>query len=247
MLQTSLIGLFFGTVGTTIGGLIGIILKRNSNKFISFILSFASGLMLSIVCFNLIPEAMEISNIHTVILGISLGVAVMILCDIIVKNIFNQKTNEEQLIKNKKNYNSLLKTGIIITLGIALHNIPEGLAIGSGFETSAKLGLSLAIAICMHDVPERNSNGNTTKKWRNEQNKNNNLYNTIRNCNRTRSNHRSSSRKYINRNNSNIISICRRSNVICSIRRTNSRIQQTIQWKNKFISNNIRIPYRNTI
>ncbi len=169
MLQTSLLGLFFGTVGTTIGGLIGIISKRNSNKFISFILSFASGLMLSIVCFNLIPEAMETSNIYTTILGISLGVVIMILCDIVVKNIFNQKTNElQQNTVQQKNNNSLLKTGIIITLGIALHNIPEGLAIGSGFETSAKLGLSLAIAICMHDVPERNSNGNTTKKWRNE-------------------------------------------------------------------------------
>ena len=156
MLQTSLIGLFFGTVGTTVGGLIGIISKRNSNKFISFILSFASGLMLSIVCFNLIPEAIEISDIYITILGISLGVAVMILCDIIVKNIFSKKINvgQNQVSINKKDYNSLLKTGIIILLGIALHNIPEGLAIGSGFETSAKLGLSLAIAICMHDVPE---------------------------------------------------------------------------------------------
>lgn len=228
MLQTSLIGLFFGTVGTTIGGLIGIISKQNSNKFISFILSFASGLMLSIVCFNLIPEAIEISNVQTTIAGILLGVAIMILCDMIVKNIFSKKTNKlnQNSIKkeNKINYNSLLKTGIIITLGIALHNIPEGLAIGSGFETSAKLGLSLAIAICMHDVPERNSNGNTSKKWRNEQNKDNNIYNTIRSSNRNRSNNRSTGRKHINRNNSNIIGICRRSNAICSIRRTYTRI-----------------------
>lgn len=152
MLQTSLIGLFFGTIGTTIGGIIGIISKRNSNKFISFILSFASGLMLAIVCFNLIPEAIEISNIHTTTLGIILGVSVMILCDIIVKNIFTKNKTEND--KKQQINNSLIKTGIIITLGIALHNIPEGLAIGSGFETSKQLGLSLAIAICMHDVPE---------------------------------------------------------------------------------------------
>ena len=44
MLEISLLGLFFGTIGTTIGGIIGIFLKKNSNKFLSFILSFASGL-----------------------------------------------------------------------------------------------------------------------------------------------------------------------------------------------------------
>ena len=70
MLQISLLGLFFGTIGTTLGGLIGIFSKRNSNKFLSFILAFASGLMLAVVCFDLIPESMEISSIYMTILGI---------------------------------------------------------------------------------------------------------------------------------------------------------------------------------
>ena len=50
--------------------------------------------------------------------------------------------------------NNLLKTGMIVSIGLAIHNFPEGLAIGSGFEASLKLGLSLAIAICFHDIPE---------------------------------------------------------------------------------------------
>ena len=48
------------------------IIKKNSNKFLSFILSFASGLMMSIICFDLIPEALEISNITQTIIGIIL-------------------------------------------------------------------------------------------------------------------------------------------------------------------------------
>ena len=146
ILKTTLIGLFFGTFGTTIGGIIGISLKRTSNKFLSFILSFASGLMLAIVCFDLIPEAMEISSIINVLAGIILGIIAMIFCDILVQKKFNT-----DIIKEK---NNLLKTGIIVSIGLALHNFPEGLAIGSGFGASIVLGYSLAIAICLHDIPE---------------------------------------------------------------------------------------------
>ena len=148
ILKTTLIGLFFGTFGTTIGGIIGVSLKRNSNKFLSFILSFASGLMLAIVCFDLIPEAIEISSILYVLMGIVFGIIIMIWCDILVQKKLN--TN----IVNKKSEKGLLITGIIVSIGLALHNFPEGLAIGSGFEASLTLGYSLAIAICLHDIPE---------------------------------------------------------------------------------------------
>lgn len=57
IIKNTLLGLFFGTFGTTIGGIIGIKFENASNKLLSFILSFASGLMMSIVCFDLIPEA----------------------------------------------------------------------------------------------------------------------------------------------------------------------------------------------
>ena len=42
----------------------------------------------------------------------------------------------------------------MLVFGLAIHNFPEGLAIGSGFEASIKLGLGLALAICLHDIPE---------------------------------------------------------------------------------------------
>lgn len=147
MFEISLLGLFFGTIGTTLGGLIGIFSKRNSNKFLSFVLAFASGLMLAVICFDLIPDAMEISSIYTTIIGIVLGIIIMIFCDNIVQKKFNATS--------ASNRNAgLLKTGIVVSIGLALHNIPEGLAIGSGFDASTTLGFSLAIAICLHDIPE---------------------------------------------------------------------------------------------
>lgn len=148
ILKTTLLGLFFGTFGTTLGGIIGVVIKKHSNKFLSFILAFASGLMMSVICFDLLPEALGISNIINVIIGTIVGIVAMIFCDLLVERKFSMNH------KFSNNSNNLLKTGIIVSIGLAIHNFPEGLAIGSGFEASLKLGLSLAIAICLHDVPE---------------------------------------------------------------------------------------------
>lgn len=148
ILKTTLLGLFFGTFGTTLGGILGIVIKKDSNKFLSFILSFASGLMMAIICFDLIPEALGISSIYEVVLGVVFGVISMIFCDVVVQKKFAKKEKEYN------NKNDLLKTGIIVSIGLAIHNFPEGLAIGSGFEASLRLGLGLAIAICLHDIPE---------------------------------------------------------------------------------------------
>lgn len=104
--------------------------------------------MMAVICFDLIPEALEISKILDVIIGIVIGIIAMIYCDVVVQKKFSN------IGKFESNNNSLLKTGIIVSIGLAIHNFPEGLAIGSGFESSMKLGLSLALAICLHDVPE---------------------------------------------------------------------------------------------
>ena len=103
---------------------------------------------MAVVCFDLIPNALKISNIVMVIIGILIGIITMIFCDLLVE----KKFSNEATLKGSKN--NLLKTGLIVSIGLAIHNFPEGLAIGSGFEASMKLGLSLALAICLHDIPE---------------------------------------------------------------------------------------------
>ena len=142
--EIATLGLFWGMLGTTLGGFLGTIFNVKSNKIISFILEFAAGLMTSIICFELIPESLNFGNITTCLLGILFGILGMIFCDNIIK---------KRVSFNMKN-SSLLKTGFIILIGLTIHNFPEGLAIGSGFKASNSLGISLAIAIAVHDIPE---------------------------------------------------------------------------------------------
>ena len=46
-----------GVGGTGLGGLIGVILRRDSSRIVSLLLAFAGGVMMSVVCFDLIPGA----------------------------------------------------------------------------------------------------------------------------------------------------------------------------------------------
>lgn len=115
IIKNTIIGLFFGTFGTMLGGIIGINIKNISKKLLSVILAFASGLMMSIVSFELIPEAINLSDIFYAILGIILGIISMLFCENYVEKKYVKKAT-----------NNLLKTGLIVSIGLALHNIPEG-------------------------------------------------------------------------------------------------------------------------
>ena len=48
----------------------------------------------------------------------------------------------------------MLKTGMLLAIGITIHNIPEGIAVGAGYAHSPEFGLFIAIAILLHNIPE---------------------------------------------------------------------------------------------
>ena len=48
----------------------------------------------------------------------------------------------------------LLKTGTLLAVGITIHNLPEGIAVGAGYIHFPEFGLFIAIAILLHNIPE---------------------------------------------------------------------------------------------
>ena len=169
-----------GVVGTGIGGLIGALLQKNSNRMVSLLLSFAGGVMLSVVCCDLIIEAVETEvGIWTVVGAVAIGVAVTYLLNYLI----DQKTNPEvahidenhpktaddldELIHSdhlkhhraeKDNRMGLFVAGLVMASAIALHNVPEGMTIGASYASNdAVLGnaaLLLAVLIGLHNIPE---------------------------------------------------------------------------------------------
>ena len=169
-----------GVVGTGLGGLIGALLQKDSNRVVSLLLSFAAGVMLSVVCFDLVVEAIETNvGIYVVIGAIALGVAVIY----ILNRIIDRKTNPEvahidenhsktaddldELIHsdhlehhraNNDSKFSLFVAGVVMACAIALHNVPEGMTIGAAYASNnGALGgaaIVLAVLIGLHNIPE---------------------------------------------------------------------------------------------
>jgi ZIP family zinc transporter len=48
----------------------------------------------------------------------------------------------------------LLKTGVLLAIGITIHNLPEGIAVGAGYMHAPSFGLLIALAIMLHNIPE---------------------------------------------------------------------------------------------
>jgi len=138
--RITIYGLITGILGTAAGGFIALFIPERNDRIIGFVLEFAAGLMLAVACFDLLPGAFRFAGLPVVLLGIVLGVAAMMAAEAVTRRAVGST--------------GLRSTGAVIALGVALHNLPEGLAVGSGFEASATLGFSLALAIALHDIPE---------------------------------------------------------------------------------------------
>ena len=173
------ITLIAGVCGTGVGGAIGALFKRDSKRTVSLLLSFAGGVMTSIVCFDLLDDAIKAANVYIVSLAICIGVLMVYLLNRFIDNTTNPEVkhvNEnhpataddlDEIIHSnhlsthiKKNDTklSLFVAGLIMASAIALHNFPEGMTIGASFansdgviETSV---MALAILIGLHNIPE---------------------------------------------------------------------------------------------
>lgn len=140
-LVTSIAGL------STLIGMIPIFLKiKNKDTIINASLSFASGVMLSVSLFSLLPESMDLLQekyndkgiIILVLLFSIIGIFLASFIDKIFKNIDNK----------------LYKLGIINSLALMIHNIPEGILTFSTTTVNVSLGIALALSILFHNIPE---------------------------------------------------------------------------------------------
>ena len=146
LLAITLIGTLAGVIGTGFGGLAIAFFPKPSKGILSAFLGLSAGIMLAVVAFDLMPESFEVAGAGWGLLGLALGAGLLTLTDLLTPHVHFLSTDEES-----KRY---LRTSIVVGIGIALHNLPEGLAIGAGFGSSARFGLGVAILMAIQNAPE---------------------------------------------------------------------------------------------
>ena len=152
-----------GMGGTGMGGLISCLFRMDSSKTVSLLLSFAAGVMTSVVCFDLLTEALhpdgKSNNVVLVVLGVLAGYVIIALLNAWIDRNTNHEvahidenhprtadsleelTHANHLQEHREGRqprSGLFLAGLVMAAAIALHNIPEGMVIGASFARTAR-------------------------------------------------------------------------------------------------------------
>jgi ZIP family zinc transporter len=137
-LLSGFLGSVVGAAGTVIGGLLAMLIGKRSQEPRPF-LAFAGGMMVAVVFFDMLLESEELGGMMQMCVGAAAGGCFFALADPIISH---------------KGEPSFYSTGILVLVGIALHNLPEGLAVGSSLVESERMALTLSLLMLVHNVPE---------------------------------------------------------------------------------------------
>lgn len=138
---------------TTIGVLLGLAVRSLPHKWNDVVLGFSAGVMLAAACVGLLASAFapDASSIALALAGTLTGAGVISLLDRFIPHLHRLAGIDFEAHHNN---GSIAKT-LLFVAALALHKIPEGLAVGVSFGTG-DIGdvLTVAGAISVQNIPE---------------------------------------------------------------------------------------------
>jgi ZIP family zinc transporter len=137
-------------LSTTIGSLLGLVFKKENPGFMSFVMGFTAGIMVGISFFELLPSGFETIGFLKASISFIAGFVFIFIIDYFVPHEYSGQKEKINENTNKR----LLRTGMFLALGIAIHNFPEGMATFYSSIVDVKVGIAIAVAIAIHNIPE---------------------------------------------------------------------------------------------
>ncbi|MBL7092458.1 zinc transporter ZupT [candidate division KSB1 bacterium] len=137
-------------LATTIGSLIGLAVRKPGPKFMGFTLGFSAGVMILVSFVELLQGSVESIGFLSAHLAFFLGMISFFLIDTLIPHDYIGQYDH----KICESDHGLKRTGMLIALGIGVHNFPEGLATFAGALEDVHLGIAIAVAIAIHNIPE---------------------------------------------------------------------------------------------
>ena len=117
------------------------------------VLGLAAGLMLGVVAFDLLPEALaqagdEVFGVPAALLTAAAG---FLTIHVLERSLGLHRGHEDQFATHQ---HGLASVGLLAGGGLVLHSVLDGLAIGFGFQAGATVGATVAVAVIAHDFAD---------------------------------------------------------------------------------------------
>jgi ZIP family zinc transporter len=138
-------------LATTFGALMALALKKTDFKILALALGFSAGVMIYISLVELLGNSISHLGFLPANLFFFAGVVVIFLLDILIPHEYIAECLPAAQDKHSK---YLMKAGVMTAIGIAIHNIAEGMAVFVGTVHALGVGIFLALAIGVHNIPE---------------------------------------------------------------------------------------------
>lgn len=145
LIKVGILGLIAEGGGLSLGILLLYLFRIKNERLIGMLFGGTSGLMLAMICFDVLPEGLERGRIDLVLIGIIIGVLLGTLLDDIVPRLQSSLGNRDS---------SLSKMGLILSIGIAMHNLPEGFALGTVSNVDRDSIIQFTLILALHSIPE---------------------------------------------------------------------------------------------
>ena len=153
----ALAGSGVAALATALGALPALFMRRISARLEDVMLGFGAGVMVAAACFSLILPGVSAgtelygnkpAGAFIVVVGFVAGALFLLLADKAVPH------EHAQSGRHGPDWIALRRVWLMV-FAIALHNFPEGMAIGVGFsDGDLSVGIPLAAAIAIQDIPE---------------------------------------------------------------------------------------------
>ena len=149
MMDIETSAIFYSSIAglSTILGVVMVILhERLVLKYSHYVNSLAAGLILGVAFFHLFPESLELSE--NALLFIFFGFILFY----VLENVMVIHSGSEIHFTGKNNPQHT--KGLVMFSGLFFHSFIDGIIIGVGFKLDPKLGLLTSLGVISHELPE---------------------------------------------------------------------------------------------
>ena len=143
--------IFFALIGgvvSLIGGLILLAKRSWASLLVKFATPFAAGALLSAAFVDLLGEAGHEGDIENALYGALAGILVFFLLERAIHWFHHHKFDSDH------EHNAKSEKVPLIIIGDTLHNFIDGIAIAGAFLVSPATGIVVTLAVAMHEIPQ---------------------------------------------------------------------------------------------